>query len=67
MADRISNLQPPPEHWNAELIKNYKQQCHSRSWNCFGKEESEYPGQQIGNGDQKLFVKEEAMTRLPLD
>jgi guanosine-3',5'-bis(diphosphate) 3'-pyrophosphohydrolase len=26
MADRISNLQPPPEHWNAERIKNYKQQ-----------------------------------------
>jgi guanosine-3',5'-bis(diphosphate) 3'-pyrophosphohydrolase len=26
MADRISNLQPPPEHWNTERIKNYKQQ-----------------------------------------
>jgi len=24
LADRITNLQPPPEHWTAEMIERYK-------------------------------------------
>lgn len=26
LADRIANLQPPPDHWNPERIEKYKQQ-----------------------------------------
>lgn len=26
LADRIANLQPPPDHWNLERIEKYKQQ-----------------------------------------
>lgn len=26
LADRISNLQPPPEHWNGDRIMKYKEQ-----------------------------------------